>query len=63
MVEIKGHLFKRLSKHGYPTAWYDEHGTFNGCEAMTKKQEQELEKIFKGWILENKTNEQKLIQK
>jgi hypothetical protein len=63
MVEVKGHLFKRLSFSNYPVVWYDEYGTFNDCQAMKPEQEKELESIFKAWMIENKTDESKLLIK
>jgi hypothetical protein len=63
IVEVKGNVFRRLFMPGYPVVWHDEHGTFNGCLAMTTEQEKELEAIFKAWMIENKTDESKLLIK
>lgn len=61
MVEIKGHLFKRLFQRGYPVVWNDEYRAFSECLAMQPEQEKELEAIFKAWMIEHKTDETKLL--
>lgn len=61
MVAVNGHLFKRLFMPGYPVVWHDECAAFNSGLAMEPHQEEQLESIFKAWMMENKTDESKLL--
>lgn len=59
LMKVNGYRFKRISNSGF-IDWTDLDSPYNESQAMPKEREQELESIFKAWLLQNRLDEQNI---